>query len=130
MKFPKAIFPILLLLAGGYFLAAGSGVSLPSFSFVAKDPDAWLVILEESDSRDIDLAILLQNQPWRQSLIERKVNFRVLDDDQSEAASYVAVIEERPAYLFVSQTGRVLKKGSSPKTVKAANQLIAEVIGK
>jgi hypothetical protein len=130
LKLHQAIFPILLALAGVGLLASGSGIELPSWSLAAKDPDAWFVILEESEERDIDLAILLQNKPWRDSLIERQVNFRVLDDDQPEAASYLKVIEQRPAFLFVSTAGRVLKKGSAPKTVKQADMLIAEVTGK
>ncbi len=130
MNWKSVAFPLLLALAGIGLIASGSGTELPSWSFVAKDPSAWLVILEESDDRDLDLAVLLQNKSWRDSLVERKVNFRVYDDDQPEAASYAKAIDERPAYLFVSLTGKVLKKGIAPKTAKQADALIAEVIGK
>lgn len=129
MNLRSLALPILLALAGVGFIASGSGFELPSFSVVAKDPSAWFVILEESEQRDIDLAILLQNKPWRDSLTERKINFRVFDDDQPEAESYAKVIDERPAYLFVSLTGKVLKKGTAPKSVKQADKLISEVMG-
>ncbi len=130
MNWKSAIFPVLLAIAGAGLLLSGSGLELPSWSLVAKDPSAWFVILEESDSRDLDLAVLLQNKPWRDSLFERQINFRVYDDDQPEAATYAKAIDERPAYLFVSLTGKVLKKGIAPKTAKQADELIAEVIGK
>jgi hypothetical protein len=130
VNWKSVIFPVLLAIAGAGLLLSGSGLELPSWSFVAKDPSAWFVILEESDDRDLDLAVLLQNKPWRDSLVERQVNFRVYDDDQPEAASYAKAIDERPAYLFVSLTGKVLKKGIAPKTAKQADALIAEVIGK
>lgn len=129
MNLRSLALPILLALAGVGLIASGSGFELPSFSVVAKDPSAWFVILEESEQRDIDIAILLQNKPWRDSLAERKINFRVFDDDQPEAASYAKVIEERPAYLFISLTGKVLKKGTAPKSVKQADALIGEVMG-
>ncbi len=130
MNWKSVAFPILLAIAGAGLLLSGSGLELPSWSFVAKDPSAWFVILEESDDRDLDLAVLLQNKSWRDSLVERKVNFRVYDDDQPEAASYAKAINERPAYHIVSLTGKVLKKGIAPKTAKQADALIAEVIGK
>jgi len=129
VNFRSLALPILLALAGAGLIASGSGFEFPSFSVVAKDPTAWFVILEESEQRDIDLAILLQNKPWRDSLTERKINFRVFDDDQPEAESYAKAIEERPAYLFISLTGKVLKKGTAPKSVKQADKLISEVMG-
>lgn len=129
MNLRSLALPILLALAGAGLIASGSGFEFPRFSVVAKDQTAWFVILEESEQRDIDLAILLQNKPWRDSLIERKINFRVFDDDQPEAESYAKAIEERPAYLFISLTGKVLKKGTAPKSVKQADKLISEVMG-
>ncbi len=130
MNWKSIIFPVLLAIAGACLLLSGSGLELPSWSLIAKDPSAWFVILEESDSRDLDLAVLLQNKSWRDSLVQRQISFRVYDDDQPEAATYAKAIDERPAYLFVSLTGKVLKKGIAPKTAKQADALIAEVIGK
>jgi hypothetical protein len=130
VNWKSIIFPVLLAIAGAGLLLSGSGLELPSWSLIAKDPSAWFVILEESDSRDLDLAVLLQNKSWRDSLVQRQISFRVYDDDQPEAATYAKAIDERPAYLFVSLTGKVLKKGIAPKTAKQADALIAEVIGK
>jgi hypothetical protein len=130
VNWKSIIFPVLLAIAGACLLLSGSGLELPSWSLIAKDPSAWFVILEESDSRDLDLAVLLQNKSWRDSLVQRQISFRVYDDDQPEAATYAKAIDERPAYLFVSLTGKVLKKGIAPKTAKQADALIAEVIGK
>jgi hypothetical protein len=130
------ILPAILLIAGGLLVATGGrGCDhlpwpLPSPIVAEKFPDAWLVFIEESSDRDIDLAILLQNKKWTDSLNERKINYRVYDQDQDEAKSYKPLLKDLPQLFFVTPDGRVRKQTKAPSTAARANELIAEVLGK
>jgi len=97
-----------------------------------KYPDAWLVFIEESSDRDIDLAILLQNKKWLDSLVSRDIRHRAYDQDQDEATSYRPLIEGKtlPQLFFVTPDGKVRKQVDSPKSAKDADELIKEVTGK
>ena len=130
------ILPALLLVAGGLLVATGGrGCDhlpwpLPSPIVSEVYPDAWLIFIEESSDRDIDLAILLQNKKWTDSLEQRKINYRVYDQDQDEAKSYKPLLKDLPQLFFVTPDGRVRKQTKSPSTARQADELIAEVMGK
>jgi hypothetical protein len=133
---PRKILPAILLVIGGLVVATGGrGCDhlpwpLPSPIVSEKHPDAWLVFIEESSDRNIDLAILLQNKKWTDSLAERKINYRVYDQDQEEAKSYKPLLKDLPQLFFVTPDGRVRKQAKSPSTARQADELIAEVLGK
>ncbi len=126
---------VILLILGGLLIAtSGRGCEipwpLPSLIVAKKYPDAWLVFVEESSAREIDLAILLQNKKWTDSLAQRKINYRVYDQDQDEAKSYKPLLKDLPQLFFVTPDGRVRKQTKSPSTARQADELIAEVMGK
>lgn len=132
------ILPAILLVAGGLLVATGGrGCDhlpwpLPSPVVAQVYPDAWLIFIEESSDRDIDLAILLQNKKWTDSLADRKINYRTYDQDQDEATTYRPLIEGKrlPQLFFVTPDGKVRKQVDSPKSAKEADSLIKEVTGK
>lgn len=132
------ILPAILLVAGGLLVATGGrGCDhlpwpLPSPIVDEVYPDAWLIFIEESSDRDIDLAILLQNKKWTDSLASREIRYRTYDQDQEEATTYKPLIEGKklPQLFFVTPDGKVRKQVDSPKSAKEADILIKEVTGK
>ncbi len=127
--------PFALLIVGGVWLLrggdVGTGCSLPNIPIVSKVyPDAWVVIIEESSSRDKDTALILQDWTWRQSLEERDINLRVYDDDQKEAEGYRKLNLPLPAIVFILPDGKVVKATKMPTTKKDVESLIHEVTGK
>ena len=132
------ILPAILLVAGGLLVATGGrGCDhlpwpLPSPVVAQVYPDAWLIFIEESSDRDIDLAILLQNKKWTDSLASREIRYRTYDKDQDEAITYKPLLEGKklPQLFFVTPDGKVRKQVDSPKSAKEADILIKEVTGK
>lgn len=125
--------PTALLVVAGLLLVRGQGCqfSLPIINFQPQVyPDAWLVIVEESSERKPDLAVLLQDWSWRQSLDERDINFRIYDRDQEEAKSYEKLKLDLPAVVFVTPEGKVVHVGKCPSDKKAMEDLIRKVTGK
>ena len=127
--------PFALLIVGGVWLLrggdVGTGCSLPNIPIVSKTyPDAWVVIIEESSSRDKNTALILQDWTWRQSLEERDINLRVYDDDQKEAEGYRKLNLPLPAIVFILPDGQVVKTAKLPKDKKGVENLIHEVTGK
>ena len=89
---------VALLAAGSLLTVRQSGCDLPDFGGVLPIPapaptgELWLVVVEEKDSRNLGLVAVERNKAWRDSLSQRQVQFRVYDDDQSEAQSYVNIL--------------------------------------
>ena len=127
--------PFALLVIGGVWMLrggeVGTGCSLPNIPIVNKIyPDAWVVILEESSERTKEVAMILQDWTWRQSLEERDINLRVYDDDQKEAEGYRKLNLPLPAIVFILPDGKVVKATKMPTTKKGIESLIHEVTGK
>jgi hypothetical protein len=138
------LIPILLALVGVGLIAFGSVGSvlphrltdlfkwLPVPVQVVKYPDAAIVFLEEASERDMDFALVMANKSFTDSLNSRSIEWRVLDDDQPEAAELVKVAKT-PSMLFVKPLGKsqyeILVSRSLPKSSKEANEVIAEVMG-
>lgn len=127
--------PFALLILGGIWVLrggeVGTGCSLPTIPIVSKVyPDAWVVILEESSSRDKATALILQDWTWRQSLEERNINLRVYDDDQKEGEGYKKLNLSLPAIVFILPDGKVVKATKLPSDKKSIENLIHEVTGK
>jgi len=136
--------PLLLAAIGLVMIVAGAGQStfpdlrqwIPApFSWSQKYPDASIIFLEETMERDPDFAVTLVNQKWIDSLRERGIVFRVLDDDQPEAKG-LAEVAKSPGMLFVrpvdeeGERFELLAEKPIPKSSKEANAFIAEVMGK
>lgn len=135
--------PLLLAAIGLVMIAVGAGQStfpdlrqwIPApFSWVTvtKYPDASIMFLEEASERDMDFAMVIANKSFTDSLTARSIEWRVLDDDQAEAAELVKVAKS-PSMLFVKPLGgsqyEVLATRTIPKSSKEANAMIAEVMG-
>jgi hypothetical protein len=122
-----------LFTLGGVLLVMPQGCQLPDLPIVQKQyPDAWLVIIEESSERKKEVALLAQDLPWRKSLDEREIKFRIYDIDQSEAAAYKRMSMPVPSYVFIRPNGDVVAVGKVPETdtKKSIEKLITEVTGK
>jgi hypothetical protein len=125
----------LLLLGIGLIIGGGRGCDLPwpgppPFVDPQQYPDAWLIFIEESEERDLDFAVLLQNKKWIDSLNDRKINWRVYDKDQPDAKSYIKHCREYPWLLVVDKDGTLIKSVKSPVKQVDADKVIKEVIGK
>lgn len=138
--------PLLLAAIGLVMIVAGAGQStipdlrqwIPApFSWVTvtKYPDASIIFLEEAMERDPDFAVTLTNMKFVESLRDRGIAYRVLDDDQPEAKGLIEIAKS-PAMLFVRPVGEggeefeLLATKPIPKSSEEANKLIAEVMGK
>lgn len=129
--------PILLLIVGLVVLTLpqlkGCNLELDKIEWnfsAARHEDAWVIFIEESSSRDLDFAILLQNKKWIDSLEQRKIDWRVYDKDQDEARSYLKFCEEYPTMLFVTPKGKMIRSQKVPKTSKGVDEVIKKVVGK
>lgn len=72
-------------------------------------PGSWVVIVEESEERSPEVAKLIADATWLDGIRARQAKFRVYDDDQAEAASFVrAAGATRPAVLIVAPDGTLL----------------------
>lgn len=99
---------LLALLAWRQFGGALPDV-LPIPIVVDPKPGSWVVILEESEDRTPEVAKLIADATWLDGIKARQAKFRVYDDDQPEAASYVrAAGDKRPAVLIVAPDGTLL----------------------
>ena len=138
--------PLLLAAIGLVMIVAGAGQStfpdlrqwIPApFSWftAAKYPDASIIFLEEAMERDPDFAVTLTNMKFVDSLRDRGIAYRVLDDDQPEAKGLIEIAKS-PAMLFVRPVGddgdefELLATRPIPKSSKEADAAIAEVMGK
>ena len=143
MNSRNRLVPALLALVGVGLIAFGSiGTALPRLPVdlfkwlpsiqVTKYPDAAVIFLEEASERDMDFALVLANQAFTDSLAARSIEWRVLDDDQPEAAELVKVAKS-PSMLFVKPLGgaqyEILATRTLPKSSKEAKATIAEVMG-
>lgn len=125
----------ILALAGGLVLVSPKGCSFPNIPIV--NPvyeDAWLVFIEETGERDNhpEMAALIQDWQWRQSLDERSIKVRFYDDDQPEAAGYKKYTPKIPAVVFIRPNGDTIKIAEVPKedTKRQIENMIREVTGK
>ena len=125
----------ILALIGGFVLVSPKGCSFPNIPIV--NPvyeDAWLVLIEETAERDKhpEMAALIQDWQWRQSLNERNIKVRFYDDDQAEAAGYKKYTPKLPAAVFIRPNGDTIKIAEVPKTdtKKQIENMIREVMGK
>ena len=138
--------PLLLAAIGLVMIVVGAGQSTfpdirqwipaPFFWVTAtKYPDASIIFLEEAMERDPDFAVTLTNMKFVESLRNRGIAYRVLDDDQPEAKGLIEIAKS-PAMLFVRPVGEdgeqfeLLATKPIPKSSEEANKLIAEVMGK
>lgn len=141
----SALVPIFLACIGAVLIVIGSGNqllptlrgwlpdSLTPIIAPVKYPEAQIVWLEESADRDPEFAVTMTNQKFLDSLAAREIKWRILDDDQPEAAELVKLATS-PAMLFLVKqvTGEFKVVGTKPipKSSKEANEAIAEVMGK
>lgn len=147
-KHSKNPIPIFLALIGLALVVFGSARQflplLPADPFsnfrwppsitIQRYPDASIVFLDSPGvSRDLDFAMVMQNQSFLDSLAQRKIKHRWLEPEQSEAKQ-LKTLATPPAMLFVKPLGgdeyELLATRPLPKTSKEANAFIAEVMAK
>lgn len=114
---------VALMVCGSALVARQDGCSLPDFGQVLPIPtpaptgELWLVVVEEKDNRNLGLAAVERSQ-WKANLSQRQVQFRVYDDDQPEASSYVAALGPNVAgALIVGPDGKKHADAVMPQNV-------------
>lgn len=98
---------VLLLIVGFRMLPDFGGSILPIPP--AAQPGSWVVVLEESTDRTAEVAKLVADAEWQKAIVDRGAKFRLMDDDEAGAASYLPIAgETRPVVLIVSPAGKLL----------------------
>ena len=102
----------------------------------AKLANAYVLIIEESSERTPQVARLLGNSAYFDSLGSRKITWRVYDKDSPDAKSYVEAAEKvgLPAILILTKVGNeekgtLVAAKSSPPTTELLDEWIRKVTG-
>ena len=123
----------LALVAIAILRATGGGGVLPIPIPVppSPKPGSWVVLIEETEDRTDEIAKLINDQRWLDSLTAKQLKFRSYDDDQPEARSYAQAIQSLgvPAVVIVSPAGDVLGKFKFPAKREDLDRLIKEATG-
>ena len=92
----------------------------------------WIVVVEESDSRTVETAKVLNNLKFWDSLKTRGFQWRVYDDDSPDASTYLgyAVTTGLPSLLMLDDTGKVLYMGKLPAEESRISEIVKEVSGR
>jgi hypothetical protein len=137
-KKPKALWLAPLLMIAGGLLLIKTDWQIDFFT--QKNPDGWLIFVEEFDERGGEAYAgynsVINNPQWRESLRKNGVNFRIYDEEQKEAESFLKVVgNTRPAYVvgFPTTGGqdvklKVVDFGPAPSTIEDANAIISKWI--
>jgi len=92
------------------------------------DRGAWVLILEESDSRTEAVA-KFSGSELSEGLAGRGLNYRIYDDDADEAKDLVAIAKSVPWVIIVDRNGKPLSDFSFPATVQELDAKIKQVTG-
>ena len=102
----------------------------------AKLQNAYVLIIEESEERKPEVARLLGNSNYFDSLAARKIKWRVYDKDSPDAKSYVEAAEKAglPAVLLLTKAegeekGTLVAARSCPPTTDLLDEWIRKVTG-
>lgn len=109
----------------GYMLATGDhqGAVPDDGQYVQPDDgvvvgdEVAVIIVEESEERPPELAVLMRYQPWIDGLKESGVSFEVIDKDNpsSELSRYIEAVANVPAVLIVVD-GQIVVNEPFPET--------------
>ena len=122
---------VLLIVLGIYQHFSGSVVVPIPSPIPSPKPGSWVVLVEETEDRTSDVAKLMADGAWMASLESRQLKFRLYDDDQPEAASYVPIANRTglPAVVVVAPDGAVLGSFKLPADRPELDRLIKEATG-
>lgn len=95
-------------------------------------PGAWVVFVEESSERTVDMAKILGDAAYWQTYVTRDLKWRVYDDDSPNAVSYLGIANSVgiPAMIVLSPDGKVLSKSKVPASTSAIDTIVKEVTGR
>ncbi|HAN97006.1 MAG TPA: hypothetical protein DCQ98_06030 [Planctomycetaceae bacterium] len=120
---------LVLLVVLGLRSFGGSVLPLPLPIAVTPKPGSWVLVIEESAERTTEVAKLVADQAWLDALKARQAKWRILDDDQPEAAPYVAAVgPTRPTVLILGPDGAVLAT-SDQVSRNSIDQLLKDKAG-
>ena len=139
---PMAIATLLLALAGLFLPMDGCKfdglpIPVPPFNETVVDPaeteGAWVIVVEETGDRHPEVATILADVPYWDSVVARGLRWRPYDVDADEAAPYRKIASEvgLPAVLILSvksdPPGKVLGKFPLPVGEDATSILDAKI---
>lgn len=95
-------------------------------------PGSWVLIVEESAERTIDMSRIVTDSTYWQTYVTRDLHWRVYDDDSPDAVSYLGVANEVgiPALIVLSPVGKVLAKQPLPQNTAAIDAIVKGVTGR
>ena len=109
----------------------GSILPIPS---PVVDGKVWMIIVDESESRDVGLAAIQRDTDYKESLAKRGVALRVYDDDQPEAINlgYSAIAAQlgKPAVIVQSdetQEKLAVEAMPTPATPEGLDAILKKV---
>ena len=123
----------ILLMIGGALMLLAPHVSQFNIPFlpVAKQDGAWVVVIEDTEQRSKEVAIIYNAFDYWKSVESRGLKRRWYDSNSDEAAEYKTAIDKvsLPALVIQSRDGKQLYAGSLPMTVDGLDETIARVTG-
>jgi hypothetical protein len=123
---------ILLMIGGALMLVAPhvSQFNVPFLPF-AKQEGSWVVVIEDTEQRSKEVAIIYNASEYWKSIESRGLKRRWYDINSDEAAEYKTAIDKvsLPALVIQSRDGKQLYAGSLPMTVDGLDSTISRATG-
>lgn len=125
----KSIGPVLLIVVGLLLVFAGPAIDqlLPK----PRHPDAWVIVVEQTEDRSPVVARLQSDTNWWENLESRRLHWRFYDADSPDAVQYAERVKESgtPALLIVATDGTVLDSRPLPATIDGLEQIVSSTTG-
>jgi hypothetical protein len=125
----KSLGPVLLIVVGLLLVLAGPAIDqlLPK----PQHPDAWVIVVEQTEDRSPVVARLQSDTNWWENLESRRLHWRFYDADSPDAVQYAERVKESgtPALLIVATDGTVLDARPLPATIDGLEQIVSSTTG-
>jgi hypothetical protein len=126
----KALPPIALLLLSLFVGFGGvDGCNLPLPIVKADYPDAWVVVIEETEDRKPEFSKIMVSDFWS-GLEARGLKHIPYDHESDEAKPYKDKAKSIPWLLILASDGRVLRSQEMPKTVDELDKIVKGATGR
>jgi hypothetical protein len=123
----------LLMMFGGLLMLATvvSKFDLDIPIVDVKQAGAWVIVVEETESRSIETAKIFNAADFWKSLESRSLKWRWYDPQSPNAEQYKNDLTniDLPAILIQTKEGKVIAKQSLPKTLDEVDAVIKKATG-
>lgn len=119
-----------LMVIGGLALMVAPWIdqlAIPFAGPIIKQDGAWVIMIEETEERTPELAIVFNATKYWKELETRGLRYRWYDIDSDEASKYRG--GPAPRLVIESKDGKQLHDGPMPMTIEGLDAIVRKVTG-